>query len=559
MHRSTITGLAAAGAVVLVALFAGCAGQPAPEAPPASPAEAAAAAPAPEVVEYGREVAEAVAEATPELPAEEPGERELGPDDDLEASEAIKPADPETLIHEAMESYQSADAFWSQGALDDAFAALDHAYELMIAVEPVEGDPLLAQEKENLRSLISRRIVEIYASRQTAVGDQDGSIPRDLNDDVMREIRSFQTVERDFFVESYRRSGYYLPMIRRQLAEAGLPEQLAWLPLVESGFKDRALSSARALGLWQFIPSTGYRYGLDRSDWVDERMDPEKSTAAAIAYLNALHSLFGDWMTALAAYNCGERNVLRQIQSQRVSYFDRFWDLYQQLPRETRRYVPRFLATLEILDDPRKYGFDPLPAPYPALEWETVEIARATQLDAVDRALQLPTGTMLRLNPELRRNGTPPTAYTLRVPAGAGPTLVASLDSLPKWSPPRETGGTHRVRSGETLSQIAEKYRTSVRALMAVNKLKSANRLRVGQVLVLPGGAVAPAPASTVSSATLSPGAEVEHRVRSGDNLWILAARYGTTVERIRTDNGLSGNMLQPGQVLVIRASRGGA
>jgi membrane-bound lytic murein transglycosylase D len=348
-------------------------------------------------------------------------------------------------------------------------------------------------------------------------------------------------------------------MIRRQLAEAGLPEQLAWLPLVESGFKDRALSSARALGLWQFIPSTGYRYGLDRSDWVDERMDPEKSTAAAIAYLNALHSLFGDWMTALAAYNCGERNVLRQIQSQRVSYFDRFWDLYQQLPRETRRYVPRFLATLEILDDPRKYGFDPLPAPYPALEWETVEIARATQLDAVDRALQLPTGTMLRLNPELRRNGTPPTAYTLRVPAGAGPTLVASLDSLPKWSPPRETGGTHRVRSGETLSQIAEKYRTSVRALMAVNKLKSANRLRVGQVLVLPGGAVAPAPASTVSSATLSPGAEVEHRVRSGDNLWILAARYGTTVERIRTDNGLSGNMLQPGQVLVIRASRGGA
>src|SRR6185503_15097104 len=159
-----------------------------------------------------------------------------------------------------------------------------------------------------------------------------------------------------------------------QLAEAGMPEQLSWLPLVESGFKDRALSSARARGLWQFIPSTGYRYGLDRSDWIDERMDPEKSTQGAIAYLTALHGLFGDWMTALAAYNCGENSVLRAINNQKLSYFDQFWDLYQRLPRETRRYVPRFLATLAILEEPGRYGLV-LPPLLPALDYEPVEIA----------------------------------------------------------------------------------------------------------------------------------------------------------------------------------------
>ena len=555
MPRSMLR-LSVATAALLLALA--CGGNPKPQTPPpAAPATAEQEAPG----EYGREVAEAV----PEPPAEEPGAVELQPGDEVNGEvpdEEATAADPETLLHESMEAYQSAEEFWEQGAFDDAFAALDHAYERMLAVVPPEGDPILAQEKENLRNLISRRIVEIYASRQTAVGDPDKSIPRDMNDDVRREIASFRGPERDFFVESYRRSGYYRPMIVAQLAEAGMPEQLSWLPLVESGFKDRALSSARALGLWQFIPSTGYRYGLDRNDWVDERMDPEKATAGAIAYLTALHNLFGDWLTALAAYNCGERNVLRQIQNQKVSYFDQFWDPYQLLPRETRRYVPRFLATLEILDDPKKYGFD-LPEPYPALRFETVQIVRATQLDAIDKALALPAGTMLRLNPELRRNGSPSTAYTLRVPAGTGQTFLASLDTLPKWSPPRESGGSHRVRSGETLSGIAARYRTSVRALMAANRLRSADRLSVGQVLQLPGGASAPStPSSSRAITALAPGTEVQHRVRSGDSLWLLAARYGTTVERIRSDNGLRTNFLKPGQVLTIRASgsaRGGA
>lgn len=457
------------------------------------------------------------------------------------------PPGPEALLQDALEAYESAKVFWEQGAFDDAFAALDHAYEAMAEVS-ADDDPVLAQEKENLRHLISRRVVEIYASRQTAVGDPNGSIRVTVNDDVQREIESFQGPERTFFLESYRRSGLYRPMILEQLRAAGLPEQLSWLPLVESGFKSRALSSARALGLWQFIASTGYRYGLERSSWVDERMDPEKATEAAIGYLTDLHNLFGDWMTALAAYNCGERAVLREIGNQRFSYFDRFWDLYARLPRETRRYVPRFLAVLAILEDPESYGFE-LPEPLPPVEYEELPIERPLDLATLERVAELDEGVLAELNPELRSRATPDAPYTLRVPPGAGQTVLASLEETPEWEPPELRVAVHRVRPGETLSAIASRYRTSVRAIMNANRLGSAHRIWPGQQLRVPGaGAV-------VAS---SGGGEVRHRVRRGDTLWQIASRYRTTVEQIRRVNGLAGNLLRPGQTLTIRAGSSG-
>ncbi len=194
-----------------------------------------------------------------------------------------------------------------------------------------------------------------------------------------REIQSFQTQERDFFLESYKRSGRYRGEMVKALKEAGLPEELSWLPLIESGFKVRALSRSRAFGLWQFIPSTGYKFGLKRNDWIDERLDPEKSTAAAIAYFKELHQMFGDWATVLAAYNCGEGAVARVIREQKADYLDNFWDFYERLPRETARYFPRFLAVLAIINDPAKYGFtlDELDKP---LSCETVTIERPVQL-----------------------------------------------------------------------------------------------------------------------------------------------------------------------------------
>ncbi len=523
---------------------------PAPDGAGAADGRAASVAGAPLDASAPEPAAEAA--QTAEAPLDEPGARELEPGDEADdetADQEASPADPETLLHDAMDAYESAEVFWGQGAFDDAFAALDQSYELMAQVD-ANGDAVLGQEKENLRNLISRRIIEIYASRQTAVGNPDGSIPLEINDDVKREIKSFQGPEREFFIEAYRRSGAYRPMIVAQLQGAGLPEQLSWLPLVESGFKDRALSRARALGLWQFIASTGYRYGLDRSSWIDERMDPEKSTKSALTYLTALHNLFGDWLTALAAYNCGERAVLHQIHNQTVSYFDQFWDLYARLPQETRRYVPRFLAVLAILKDPGSYGFD-LPEPMPPVQYDTVEISRAARLETLDQALSLDAGTLTKLNPELRRNASPDAPYELKVPPGTGPELLASLPDIPEWTPPAVSFGVHRVRRGETLSGIASRYRTNVHELMALNHLRSANRIRPGQRLQVPGGGGS-------GGAAYSSGAAVRHRVRTGDSLWLLASRYGTTVDRIRRDNGLSGKVLHPGQVLTIHAGSAG-
>jgi membrane-bound lytic murein transglycosylase D len=239
--------------------------------------------------------------------------------------------------------------------------------------------------------------------------------------------------------------------------------------------------------------------------------------------------------------------VLREINRQRVGYFDRFWDVYQRLPRETRRYVPRFLATLAIVEDPARYGFD-LPEPLPPVEFDVVNVERAAGLEGLEDALGLGDGTLIALNPELRQGAVPDASYPLRVPAGFGDAVSRQIASLPEWKAPSGTG-VHRVRRGETLSGIAGRYGTSVRELMALNRLRSAHRIWPGQQLQVPGG-----PGGT----RLPPGTEVNHRVRRGDSLWLLASRYGTTVEQIRRDNGLRGSTLYPGQVLRVRSSGSG-
>ena len=456
---------------------------------------------------------------------------------------------PTDALAASLEAYESAEVFWREGSDDDALAALDRSYELMISVA-ANGEPLVLQEKENLRRLISRRVVEIYAARRSAAGPVELSIPLDITPHVEREIRSFQTVERASFLEAFARSGRYRPFILEQLGQRGMPERLSWLPVVESWFKVRAFSSARALGMWQFIASTGYRFGLQRSSWHDERMDPEKSSVAAAAYLDELHELFGDWLTALAAYNCGESRVLRVIQSQRVAYFDRFWDLYELLPQETRRFVPRFLATVAIVEDAEKYGFHDLPALMPRLAYETVEVTRPVRLADVEKATGLEGGVLAGLNPELRLGGTPDSAYSLKVPTGRAEAVLASLADVERFAAPVVATSIHRVRPGETLSGIADRYRTSVAGLMRLNGLSNPNRLWPGQNLRVSG--VAP-------SSAMAAGEAMAYTVRSGDSLWGIARRHGTTVDSIRADNGLSGSTLRPGQRLTLRGRGSGA
>jgi membrane-bound lytic murein transglycosylase D len=406
-----------------------------------------------------------------------------------EAAPEEEPAsEPERVQKEALEACQSAEELIGHGDAEGALAAVDRAYALMLEL-PGNGDETYLQAKEDIRVLAGDLIRRIYAAgrRTAAVAGRswDLALPVVENQHVQRELRSFTTVEREQFLEGYRRSGLYRPMILDRLAKAGLPAQLGWLPLVESWFKVRALSRASALGMWQFISSTGMRYGLERDNWVDERLDPEKATDAAIAYLVDLHDFFGDWPKALAAYNCGEARVMRLSRRSADEYLD-FWDLYELLPGETRRYVPRLLAALLIIENPAKYGMT-LPEPdAPPSSVATVTVERSVKLERLDAALGLGEGTLAALNPALRHQATPKRPYELRVPAGREETLLAQIGSVPLWTPPVPQYTTHRVRSGETLSQIAGRYRTSVSAIMRANSLRSANRLRVGQRLRIP-------------------------------------------------------------------------
>ena len=472
------------------------------------------------------------------------GMAEASPATERLIEEPSEETDGGELVSEALEATESARVFWQEGDTESALETLDRAYELLLQI-PDDAD--LNRQKEDLRHLISRSVVEIYRSQLTTASELGSSIPIVVNEQVQHEINRFTGPERRFFLESYRRSGEYRPMIVRKLREAGLPEELSWLPLVESGFKNRALSSARALGMWQFISSTGSRYGMQRTHWVDERMDPEKSTEAAIGYLTDLHGMFGDWNHALAGYNCGEHRVLRVIRRQETA-LDDFWDVYNQLPRETARYVPRFLATLAIVKDPAKYGME-LPEPLTPPAIERVSLTRHAKLTELDRALGLEKGRLAALNPELRRKTTPSTPYTLRVPRETAASFETKLAALPAYvPPPEETFVRHRVRRGETLSTIARRYRTSVGAITRANNLRSKHRIRVGQRLKIPkrsGRSVARATPAKAS-------ASWRHTVRRGDSLWKLASRYGTTVDRIKRDNGLRGNQLSIGQRLKI-------
>jgi len=459
---------------------------------------------------------------------------------------------PSVLLEEALDSYQDGQSAWERGDFETALAALDEAYELILKAK-LPQNSLLIQEKNDLRLLIARRIQEIYASRLITVGDNNKTIPLVENSYVKAEIKNFQTKEKKYLEEAYRLSGRYRKVIVEELKKAGLPEQLSWVPIIESGFKVRALSRARALGLWQFISSTGYRFGLKRDRWIDERMDPIKSTQAAIKYLTELHSFFGDWTTALAAYNCGEFRVQNVIRNQRINYLDNFWDLFAMLPRETARFVPRLIAALLIIENPEKYGLN-LPSPEPPLEYETVTINRPVKLSPLSKNLGLESKALASLNPDLRHDGTPNYEYSLKVPLGTGKRAQEEVNFLPRWIPPEATYVVHYVRRGETLSGIAKRYRTSFSAIARLNRLRRVHLIRPGQRLKIPVSSRRRYSIPPVRPAKI--GEKVTYTVRRGDSLYLLAHNYNTTVQKIREMNNLKSNTLRVGQKLVIQSGK---
>ena len=465
----------------------------------------------------------------------------------FKASEKIQ-----TVLDEALDYCQVAQEFWQKGELENAIESLDKAYSLILSKNP-SGNPELLQQKEDLRYMISKRILEIYASRNIVVNGNHNEIPIIINKYVQSEINKFTKHEKKFFIASYKRSGMYRKFIVSALKNAGLPEELSWLPLIESGFKVNALSKARALGLWQFIPSTGYKFGLKRNLFIDERLDPYKSTMAAIEYLKELHNIFGDWATVLAAYNCGENRVLKIIRNQNINYLDNFWDLYERLPRETSRYVPRFLATLEIVGNPAKYNLDSIAACEP-LEYETVTIAKQIHLKNIAKTLKVSQKKIKALNPELRYSILPGDDYRLNVPPGKGSTLLAKLNDIPVSYPPRRSYIYHKIRRGETLLTIAGKYNTSSKRIARANNLNKYNLIIAGKTLKIPRRGTRiqrPLKYNKQKNKHTS-----THLVKSGDSLWIIAKYYGTTTKKLYAVNNLSSTKLHIGQVLKIPGTK---
>ncbi|MGA9111551.1 MAG: transglycosylase SLT domain-containing protein, partial [Smithella sp.] len=373
------------------------------------------------------------------------------------------------LMEKALELLDLADKLWEKGDIEKTLDTLDEAYSLLL---DANGDVSIAQEKDDLRLLISRRILAVYSSKHTIISGKNSEIPLTMNADVEKEIKSFQGLERDNFIAAYQRSGIYRSAILKELKKAGIPEEFLWLPLVESFFKINAYSRARALGLWQFIPSTGYKFGLTRDEWVDERMDVQESTKAAIAYLKELHSMFGDWLTVLAAYNCGEGRVLRVISMQHINYMDGFWDLYRQLPNETARYVPRFLATLHIVKNPQKYGFDDLSNTEKPIAFETVKVNKMMKLKDIAEKIEVSEDVLNLLNSELRYKITPDHEYNLKLPGICLDKFNSVVNDIPQAEKPQFVSARpdfikHKVKRGETIYSIARKYDVPVSRIVS--------------------------------------------------------------------------------------------
>jgi membrane-bound lytic murein transglycosylase D len=394
---------------------------------------------------------------------------------------------------------------------------------------------------------------------EAAVSEAVYDIPMEINARVLAIIEMFQTEKRDWFQEALDRGALYLPLFHQVLSEEGIPKDLVYLSMIESAFKPRAVSRMGARGLWQFIAGTGKLYGLRQDYWVDDRFDPEKATRAAARHLKDLYDEFGDWYLAMAAYNAGPRRIERAV---RRSGNTDFWMLADKrhLPRETRSYVPLILAATIIAKNPEAYGFT-RPAAV-ALEYEIVELDGPVDLETAANSAGTTVDEMKLLNPELRHWVTPldRKSYSLKIPKGKTATFTTALAAIPEGE--RVKFGVHVVERGDTLSQIARKYGTSVEALSAANRLRARTRIHPGQVLTVPvppgalGNWTEPGRrASRIVEREAVPEGDGEvYVVAHGDTLGAIADSFRMPLSELRALNGLPADstLIVPGQRLLV-------
>lgn len=429
---------------------------------------------------------------------------------------------------------------------------------------PAAAAPLL--EPEDLGPGPEIIEVVVRTSTRSILGDVAYSLPVEANSWVEAEL-DFLVQQRSQVIGRWiERGDPYQPYIREILAQYGVPTDLYFLAMIESGFVPTARSRAGAVGLWQFMPATGRQMGLRVDSVVDERMDPIRSTHAAARHLRQLHRAFGgDWALAAAAYNAGSGRISRGLQRFEVSTF---WDLAVEgdLAEETKHYVPRLYAMTIIGRNRERFGFSPPPADAPVLAYDSVRVDLSTPFAELARIGTLEEGELRRLNPHLLRGATPPGDYWVWVPGGKGEAVQrAFLDSEY-----RKAGGNqiYVVRSGDSLGRIAQRSGVPAPRVRALNPRVDFDRLQIGERLTLPGegarrlaDANAAAAASQASAAPAARAARttpaagrgsVEHVVESGESLWTVARRHGVSVADLREANGISGEVIRPGQTLRI-------
>jgi membrane-bound lytic murein transglycosylase D len=439
-------------------------------------------------------------------------------------------------------------------ATGDGF--IEHPYE------PASIDQLLALETFDTTPPTAETTSHVQADLEQTTHD----IPIPLNQRVLRYVELFQGRLREFLAEGLERGSAYLPMIQSVFRAEGLPLDLAYIPLIESAFKTSALSRAKAKGVWQFMGATAKENGLKQDWYIDERSDPEKATAAAAKYLKTLYNMFDDWHLAMASYNGGPGRVNRAIKR---SGREDFWDLSNTtkfLPRETREYVPMILAAVIIAKNPIKYGFDVITLPLRATE--TVQVPPAVDLRRVAEWAGVTADEIQSLNPELRRWTTPirGASYELNVPAASAEIVRDRLAG----ANPRELNALqwYTVKRGETITTIARKLRVNRTDLAEANYLRLASTVSAGQKLLIPrmpsaallaraasGQPVDIADATETVETDDGEETTLTYRVRSGDTLFSIAKKHGTTVDSLKALNNLRSAALKIGTRLVVLQS----
>jgi membrane-bound lytic murein transglycosylase D len=397
-------------------------------------------------------------------------------------------------------------------------------------------EPTPAEAAENVTFVVDPNLV---AKARADLATTNSDLPLVVNDYVATFINFFANTKKghNTLLHSFQRSGRYRAMIERVMAEEGVPHDLIYLAVAESGFNPRALNAhSRAGGMWQFMPYGNY--GLTRNAYVDERFDPEKSTRAYARYMKFIYSELGDWYLSMAAYDHGTGNIQREVQ--KTGYAD-FWELYKrhELPVETQNYVPEILAAIIIANHPTQYGFDDVTLDPPVLT-DTVTINYSVDLRLVSDLVAAPVDELMALNPSLLRLVTPPDApFDLHLPGGMAAVFEQRIAAIPEAK--RNAWRYHRVAPDDSLASVAREYHVTVEALAAANQLGPADSIAGVEALAVPVAPSAPPAARTRL-----------YTVRRGETLVTISDRFGVSLNQLRRWNNITGIKVQSGRRLYV-------